>query len=335
MNRGIAKRTVFERREDVRYFLSLLARASRRGAIELHAYSILTTHFHLLVRSPRAQLSRAIGWVEQCFVQRFNRRRGRDGPLFRGRFHSRAVETSRYWHVLVQYIDANPVAAGLADRAVEYAWGSRRHYLSSRGPRWLHRERVEAAVMRRTRSPSYDPADYDAVFPCTVSSGATWVVERRLDQPDAPDPSEVDLIRQAPKRVLRGLAVRARLADGLPVGVPVASPDDVSKALRALGGDAFFVRSSRKRVQGTAVLHVGLLRSVACLTNAEIGIRTGLQFPTIKRYVTLHRQALHDDPRYRETCAAATKHAVAACLTRESYRNEAGARTNVFGAWSA
>ena len=189
--------------------------------------------------------------------------------------------------------------------------------------------------MRGKRSRTYDPADYDAVFPGRISSGTAWVVERRLSRPDDPDPSEVDLIRQAPKRVLRGLAIRARLADGLPVGVPVASPDDVAAAIRAVDGEAFFVRSSRKRVQGVAVLQVGLLRSVACLTSAEIGARTGLQFPTIKRYVTLHRHALHDDPRYREACALATKRAVTACLTRESYRNEAGARTNVFGAWSA
>ena len=49
MNRGIARRTVFESREDVRYFLSRVARAVRRGEIEVHSFCIMATHFHLLV----------------------------------------------------------------------------------------------------------------------------------------------------------------------------------------------------------------------------------------------------------------------------------------------
>ncbi len=52
LNRGLAKRPLFEDRVDVRYFLSRLAREVRRGRLELHAWCVLTTHFHLLVRSP-------------------------------------------------------------------------------------------------------------------------------------------------------------------------------------------------------------------------------------------------------------------------------------------
>jgi hypothetical protein len=51
MNRGISRRTVFEDVCDVRYFLSCLARAIRAGWIEVHAYCLMTTHFHLFVRS--------------------------------------------------------------------------------------------------------------------------------------------------------------------------------------------------------------------------------------------------------------------------------------------
>lgn len=116
-------------------FLSLLARAVRRFGIELHAYALLTTHFHLLVRSPGDRLSRAIGWVEQRYVLRFNRRRERDGPLFRGRFVSRWIDTHRYWRVVVQYIDDNPLEAGLCATSTHYAWGSRRHYARLAGPR--------------------------------------------------------------------------------------------------------------------------------------------------------------------------------------------------------
>jgi putative transposase len=56
MNRGIAQRTVFERREDIRMFLAWMAQVVMQGEIEVHAYSLMSTHFHMLVRSPREQL---------------------------------------------------------------------------------------------------------------------------------------------------------------------------------------------------------------------------------------------------------------------------------------
>jgi len=84
MNRGLARRPAFENRADIRFFLSLLARKVRQGQLELHAYAILTTHFHLLVRSPRGELSDAMMWIEAQYVRRFNRRRERDGSLSAG-----------------------------------------------------------------------------------------------------------------------------------------------------------------------------------------------------------------------------------------------------------
>jgi hypothetical protein len=57
MNRGSARRTIFETRADVRHFLALLAHAARRGGIDIHAYCLMATHYHLLVRSKTARLA--------------------------------------------------------------------------------------------------------------------------------------------------------------------------------------------------------------------------------------------------------------------------------------
>lgn len=68
MNRGIARRTLFEGREDIRFFLSRLARSVRRGQLEIHAFCVLTTHFHLLVRSPVGELSTVMRQVQLDYV---------------------------------------------------------------------------------------------------------------------------------------------------------------------------------------------------------------------------------------------------------------------------
>jgi len=112
-NRALARRSFFETRADIRMFLSGIARAVRRGQIEVHAWCVLTTHFHLLVRSPKGELSAAMQRIQNQYVRYFNRRRQRDGSLVRGRFFSRHVDSFTYRRTLVRYIDANPVAAGL------------------------------------------------------------------------------------------------------------------------------------------------------------------------------------------------------------------------------
>src|SRR5262245_45253642 len=120
MNRGIARRTVFELPRDGRRFLAGLARAVRRGDVRVHAYSLLSTHYHLLVSSPAGRLSEGIGRAQNEYVRYFNRDRRRDGPLFRGRFTSKLVKTAAYRHTLVRYIDHNPVLAGLAAAPAEH-----------------------------------------------------------------------------------------------------------------------------------------------------------------------------------------------------------------------
>ena len=105
LNRALARRSVFEHRGDTRFFLSLLARAAHKHWLEVHAYTVLTNHFHLLVRSLDGRLSEAMGWIEYRYVRYFNRSRNRDGPLFRGRFTSLNVTTVPYWRTLIRYID--------------------------------------------------------------------------------------------------------------------------------------------------------------------------------------------------------------------------------------
>src|SRR5262245_9866680 len=107
--RGIAKRPIFETRADIRRFQAALARAVRRGDIEVHSFTFLTTHFHLLIRSPRGKLSAALGRVLWDFTHYFNRKRHRDGTVWRGRFCSKPVTSLHYRRILVRYIDANPV----------------------------------------------------------------------------------------------------------------------------------------------------------------------------------------------------------------------------------
>ena len=123
MNRGIARRTIFDTPADYRFFLSCLARAVRRGEIVVLAYAVMRTHFHLYLRS-LGGLSTAMRRVQLRYVRRFNRLHRRDGPLMRSRFLSKLVDNHAYARSVVHYTHENPVLARLCSSPAEYRWSS-------------------------------------------------------------------------------------------------------------------------------------------------------------------------------------------------------------------
>lgn len=76
MNRGVARRTLFEDRGDIDHFLDLVAEQVDAGRIVVHSYVVLTTHFHMLVSSPKGELAVAMKEIESPYARRFNERRG-------------------------------------------------------------------------------------------------------------------------------------------------------------------------------------------------------------------------------------------------------------------
>jgi hypothetical protein len=160
MNRAVGKRPLFEGEVDLRDFEDSIAASVDRGEIRLQSYAFLTTHFHMLVESPTGHLSEALRRIESEYVQRFNLRHDRDGPLVRGRFRSKIVDDLRYWFALVRYIDHNPVEAGLVALPSEYPHGSAFHYARLEGPPWLDRAPVEHFVRKLRSAPSFSPIDY-------------------------------------------------------------------------------------------------------------------------------------------------------------------------------
>ncbi len=137
MNRGLGRRVLFTVDEDRDDFLGLLAEVRLRWGIEVHAATLMTNHYHLLLRDPDGRLSRGMRHLNGVYTQSYNRRHGRDGPLMRGRFKARLVQSEGYLAELVRYIHGNPVEAGLAERAGDYLWSSHRHYLGGQLPGWL------------------------------------------------------------------------------------------------------------------------------------------------------------------------------------------------------
>ncbi len=315
MNRGLARRTMFEGNQDVRYFLTWVARMVQARLIEVHAFVVMMTHFHLLIRSPRGELSRAMMRIQTEFARWFNRSRLRDGPLHRGRFRSKQVRSLAYRRILVRYIDSNPVLAGMTDDPMAFAYGSARHYAQPRGPIWLSRYWVEAEVQEVMRASNYDPRGYPVVFGQGSSQRINWIIQRRLGGAIvAQDPLD-ELLGAAPEQILDWMQRRARLADGTAAGISVADPISIAEALEESHDllDGWMLTTSRKKSAARPQLHLALLVELCALTLAEAGQYVGVSKTGAARLIERHRVCSAKDPEYLARMSALAQRALERC----------------------
>ena len=141
MNRGISRIKVFNSSEDYHSFIELLKEASFLWKFRIAAYCLMSNHYHLLLQTPEANLSRCMRHINGIYTQYFNRIYKNDGPIFRGRYKSIVIEQDSYLLELVRYIHRNPLSSGLVKRFEDYAWSSHKAYIS-RGNEgnWLYKD---------------------------------------------------------------------------------------------------------------------------------------------------------------------------------------------------
>jgi len=138
LSRGNEGRAIFYDAQDRRIFLETLGEASDRFGAEIFAFVLMTNHYHLLLQTPGANLSRVMQWFGVTYTRRFNNRHSRAGHLFQGRFKSVVVENDAYVVELSCYIHRNPLRASMVERLIDYPWSSYPVYAYVRkGPEWL------------------------------------------------------------------------------------------------------------------------------------------------------------------------------------------------------
>jgi len=140
MNRGRGRQQIFHDKSYYEAFLEVLAQAHQRFHIEIYAYCLMGNHYHLLVKTPLGNLSRAMRHINGVYTQRHNQLKKTDGPVFRGRYKSILIEASSYLLNLSRYIHRNPIETSkpLVTQLPRYRWSSYPAYLGRQeAPDWL------------------------------------------------------------------------------------------------------------------------------------------------------------------------------------------------------
>ena len=143
MNRGADHGVVFLDDSDRTEVGARLADIHDRFGIETHAYCLMDTHYHLLLHCPDGGLSSAMQRFGSLYTRHVNDRVGRDGALFRGRFHSKLIVDERHLLATTRYIHRNALDVAGVDSVDRYRWSSHRAYLGlRRKPSWLFTDTI-------------------------------------------------------------------------------------------------------------------------------------------------------------------------------------------------
>lgn len=124
--RGTAKAAIFTTDEDRLRFVRILGDVVEQHRWRLYAYCLMKNHYHLALTTPEPNLGMGMSRLNQLYAQWFNHRHDRVGHLFQERYWSQLLEDEAHVLAVVRYIAANPVRAGLCDRAREWPWSSAR-----------------------------------------------------------------------------------------------------------------------------------------------------------------------------------------------------------------
>ncbi len=136
--RGIAKGEIYADDRDRRLFLHILGRTVARFDWRCLSFCLMPNHFHLLLRTPNANLSRGMARLNGGYAQAYNRRHERIGPLFAGRFSGRLVQRDRHLLEVFRYVALNPVSARLCESPSAWLWSAHSALAGERSaPGWL------------------------------------------------------------------------------------------------------------------------------------------------------------------------------------------------------
>jgi len=292
LSRGNENGDIFYDSTDRVRFLDSIGEMSERFVVDVCAYVLMDNHYHLLLKTRRANLSKAMHWFGTTYTRRFNNRHSRSGHLFQGRYKSIIIENDTYLKQLSFYIHRNPVRAGIVKRLADYPWSSYLAYgYGKPAPKWLSTELILSQFLPPAREKQYrekvqkyskEESRFLEDFRHGLFLGSKRFVNRLRKQylPEETD-KEISSQRQSAASV---------------------SPDEtINRAARLLGCNINELNKGR-RIYGAEKekrdIIIYLIWQTGLLTNEKIAGIFGLTYSSVSHCVRSIKTKMAEDPKF-------------------------------------
>lgn len=290
LSRGNDKKNIVISDDDRRIFLKTTGEMAERFDIDIFAYALMDNHYHLLLRTNRANLCRSMQWFGATYTKRFNLRNNHVGHLFQGRYKNMLVQNDSYLLQLSYYIHRNPLRAGIVERLADYHWSSYGVYAYGRNhPNWLTTEPILAqfknvkdphrAYRRKVQKYSKeDPKDWEDLRHGILVGSEKFV--KNMKKRFLPDIPHTELPHQ--KRVTRDLDIESVL---------------VTVAAKLKCNLKYFKESKRisKSDKKDRDLLIFIAWQSGLATNREIGEIFGITYSAVSQRVSVMKKVINND----------------------------------------
>ncbi|MBI4208924.1 MAG: transposase [Deltaproteobacteria bacterium] len=136
-SRGNQKQPIFFDQRDHSEFISRLQHYHKKYPFQLYAYALMPNHFHCLIEAQETPLSKIFQAFLSSYTQYFNKKYGRVGHLFQGRYKAILCDKESYLLELVRYVHLNPLRANLTQNLADYPWTTYSVYIGQRQESWI------------------------------------------------------------------------------------------------------------------------------------------------------------------------------------------------------
>ena len=171
-SRGDRREPIFHGDDDRQTLLMVLAQAMDRFDAQVLAYCLMGNHYHFVLHTRQANLSRLMRHLNGVYTQMFNRQHGKVGHLFQGRFKAILVDRDAYLLEVCRYVELNPVRAGIVPDPQAWAWSSyRAHVGRAEVPPWLDTDGLHGYLLQRPVRSAADVRRAGARYEVLVAAG--------------------------------------------------------------------------------------------------------------------------------------------------------------------
>lgn len=293
MSRGNEGRAIFLDDKDRERFIIYLQEMIKRFQIEIHTWVLMSNHYHLLLKTREANLSKSMQWFGATYTRYFNIRHKRRGHLYQGRFKSLLVENDRYMQQLSCYIHRNPLRSKLVERLADYQWSSYLQYAyGGKIYDWTETEMILSLFSTTNNRAAYRKAvqDYSNEEDLHLENVRLGLVfgskgfAASIKDKFSPDETVAEIPTQ--KRSKEELNLELLLQN-----VQKVLDWDIEKfrAPRRIGSEEVLKRD--------ALLF--MLWSTGILTNQEIGDVLGISYSAVSRRVGIAQQNLMNNSEFK------------------------------------
>jgi putative transposase len=156
--RGINGGAIVRDEDDRERLLRVIINATRRHGVEINAFALMTTHYHLIVTpTSDVALAKSMQAIGIRHTGHFNRKYGRTGTLWNERYGAASLDDERYWYNCLRYVDLNPFRAHMIADPADSRWSSYRFHALGEPRDWLtpHPLYIRLGTTAKARQAAY------------------------------------------------------------------------------------------------------------------------------------------------------------------------------------